>query len=308
VSYYRSNFDFEKQLSLDQPIYPLKFNLSKVNYEFEYLFFFCGFSGVLNSPVHYPSKYFDYLSKLFDLELRSEKKPQSDYNFWWGDLSLFNISKKINNKEFFWKFCIDNNIPYPKSSISSNEIGSLGKKIIARPKLGFSGIGHKFMNNEPSKIIGNDYIFSEYFERGFDFGLLIDNKSFSLYQNITKKNGQYRGSLSMSDERSSFLNSEARRVSKIVRKSENFRGKLIQLDGFVTLEKKIYFNEVNYRFTLGRIFHLIMCKWFPNQKGKLSIVKYSDYCSGLYDKSNNFCLTPKDNGFEYQFGLVLEIS
>ena len=140
--YYRSNFDFEKQLLKKDHIKKLDFSPDKKNYEFEYLFFFLEMEGVLNTPVQYELSFFKHLEKYFGLSPSFESKPQSNYNYWWGDLQDFKKAQKLNDKAFFWEFCNQNKLPYPKSTLDISNINQLNSpNVIIRKRFSFSGIG-----------------------------------------------------------------------------------------------------------------------------------------------------------------------
>ena len=90
--YYRSNFDFEKQLLNKFHAKKLNFSSDRKNYEFEYLFFLLGFEGTLNTPIQYDLSFLNHLKKYFGVNPTFENKPQSNFFYWWGDLEDFKSS------------------------------------------------------------------------------------------------------------------------------------------------------------------------------------------------------------------------
>jgi len=304
VKFVRTNFDFEEQLLVEKKNYQLPFSQKNLNYEFEYLYFFLNKKQILNTPIKYPSSYKEYLKSYFNINLVVENSPQTDYGFWWGDLSDFEMSKKLNDKKFFWEYCMNNNIPYPKTIDVDGNIDLLDDLIIARKRLGFSGIKSRIIKKSDLKILDNSYLYSNLLKRDYDFGVYFSESGVFVYTNEVDKFGQYKGShISNNEEILEKIN-----VTNFFDKMNNLKIKLdlpFQVDGFIS-DDKIYFNEMNYRQTMGGIFSFIREKYFPGQKLRLEVLKYSEYLKIGEKSGRRLFLTPKKASIPYRFGLLLE--
>ena len=303
MQYYRTNFNFEQQLVNQNEIYEKKFCSSFWNYEFEYLFFFLFPNDVLNTPIIYSKDYINFLKNNFEIDAKIENHQQSNYLYWWGDLENFNLRKQLNNKEFFWQFCCDHNIPYPKTVKDTQNLHKLGKKIILRKKLGFSGQGLKILENNNNNILNPNYLASTYYCRVKDFGLVIKNDEVTFYINNVDKRGQYKGSrlihaneIFIKDE---YINS--------FKELQEFTKSPIQVDGFITSDGEIFFNELNYRQSMGQALSTISDQYFSGRYLSLKIYRYRDYLKLKQGTSSTIKITPIDNKIPYRFGLVVEL-
>lgn len=306
MKYVRTNFNFEQQLLEEKDHFSFDFISNNSNYEFEYLFFFIQAQGILNTPILYESKYKDYLKIKFNLDVITEIRPQQNYDFWWGDLKDFKKSQKLNDKLFFWKYCLEFGLPYPVTIIDYTKLNLLSNFVIARKRLGFSGIGLKILNKSEIKALDKNYIYSSYMKKDFDFGLFFSQNDILIYQNEIDQSGKYKGSKTLleSDLYNKLSNLN---IFQKLKKIRNITGSNYQVDGFVS-NGEIFFNEMNFRLTMGSIFSLIMNNYFPGKNGNIKILKYSEYLK-ITDKDRQlYFLTPRLSNFKYRFGIILEIS
>ena len=304
MEYYRSNFDFENQLSSLNFKMAEAFNQNKLNYEFEYLYFLLNYNGVLNTPIKYDLDYLSYIQKIFNVFPRVENRPQKNYKYWWGSLEDIKLARKLNDKEFFWKFCLYKALPYPKTIVSMNNYHELlCERIIIRRKLGFSGVGTKIILQKDLKLKEGFEIASEYMKREMDFSLIVYQDSFSIYKTIVDDRGQFKGVQTI--ECSSLLNEISCFIARI-RNLEEVGEYPFQIDGFIS-NRKIFFNELNYRQTMGRVFHHLIHKYYPDKDSRLILYRYKDYLKLNKHCPDRIYLTPMTNKFKYRFGIVMEI-
>ena len=119
---FRTNFNFEKQLISGATKNNSEFITSSLNYEFEYLFFYYYQDYILNTPIMYHADYLKYMREHFGIKAEIENTPLADFTYWWGDTSHIEMAKQLNNKVFFWKFCLSRNIPYPRTIDSIRDL------------------------------------------------------------------------------------------------------------------------------------------------------------------------------------------
>jgi hypothetical protein len=304
---FRTNFNFEKQIISGATKNNSEFITSSLNYEFEYLFFYYYQDYILNTPIKYDSDYLKYMREHFGIKAEIENTPMPDFKYWWGDTSNIEKAKQLNNKVFFWKFCLSSNIPYPRTIDSIRDLSTLNTQLIIRKKMGFSGQGLKLIHRSEMKSFQNDTLVSNYHQRELDFGLIIHSCSnVSVYRNKIDQFGQYKGSESIFDE-NFFLKHHIDPYLSQFDGLNEYGDYPFQIDGFIS-NGSVYFHELNYRKTMGLIFDFMMRKFFPNKSGRLRIMKYEEYQKQWGSSANTFYLTPRDKEKTYRFGLVLELS
>ena len=309
--YYRTNFNYEHQLLNGRFEFPLAFNTQNWNYEFEYLFFFIQKDEILNTPIVYSADYIEYLKIKFNLDPKFENAPQKNYQYWWGDSTNFELELKLNCKKYFWKLCQRLKVPYPVSVDKISDLPKLDEKVIIRKNLGMSGKGSKVLKKEEIRKIEKNQIVSNYIKKEKDFGVIFENNEFFYYENVIDQFNQYKGSLFFPKKITNsdlLMNNIFNSLSDPIKELMKLTNKRLQFDGFICPNGKFYFNEINFRQTMGNIAKEISHKFFPTNYCILKVYSYSEYLKIPRDIENQILITPTDGNKTYLFGLVLKIT
>ena len=143
------------------------------NYEFEYLFFLSKKNGILNTPIKYSREYLDCIFKFTNI-IPEVNNILKEITLFGGEVWVILKKRLLNDKRFFWNFCLDEDIPYPETITNLIELEKIkSKQLILRPRFGMSGIKTQVKEKVGIKELPKDFIASKYYPFRKDFGLLI---------------------------------------------------------------------------------------------------------------------------------------
>ena len=266
---YIVNFDFELQLE-NSKLGPN----SKINNEFEYVFFFINKEKcTLNNYYSYNKQYEKYLNHN---NIEFPKLLKSDSTLWWGNPFLTN-SINLNSKVFSSRLALKDNV-LPNSFSIVSDSSEVKKKLkgnidyLLRSDFGFSGKGHLKINNSSdiNKIENflkrnGKCILSPYLNRVLDIGITINlnDGSYFITENFNHPSGSFRGgryyaSIEKLKEQYPFINEEKLDKSILWNKNtalSNGAVDTIEVDMFYYKDKETTLLcshvEWNYRKTMG---------------------------------------------------------
>ena len=268
--------------------------------ELEYLVSYCEPGCILYSLKDYSPEFKEKFLSITGSAFQTTNK-KKEAIAWFGDTQNIMKAKVLNSKVTAYNISKKLGIELNKSQIIEQQTLMQcleDGEFLIKPEFGFSGKGIRKVNKDIKLDSSLKYILEPKLTRVRDFSIWIKPLSkeyiYKVYENIVDKKFHYSGTVF----KTSKINIDEKLILKIVEEYKLLGAESdFVIDCFIyheNGEERIrYLSEVNYRKTLGMVFHWMNDQLFEGRMEKVLL--------GPSDKGSGLLVSPKNNKLKITF-------